>query len=119
MSIALALRYPALRATITEAGSERQRSWPATSPRRGSSMRTPSRARDTTASLPRASHNVANRQSRESRQGDGYTTGREKKRTYSLADDATFAWLPYRALELNPLEDLWRLLNAVVAVNWN
>jgi transposase len=29
----------------------------------------------------------------------------------------TIAWLPFRAPELNPLEDLWRLLKAVVAAN--
>ena len=29
----------------------------------------------------------------------------------------TIAWLPFRSPELNPLEDLWRLLKAVVAAN--
>jgi transposase len=29
----------------------------------------------------------------------------------------TIAWLPFRAPELNPCEDLWRLMKAVVAAN--
>ena len=29
----------------------------------------------------------------------------------------TIAWLPFRSPALNPLEDLWRLLKAVVAAN--
>jgi len=29
----------------------------------------------------------------------------------------TIAWLPFRSPELNPLEDLWRLLKAVIAAN--
>jgi transposase len=29
----------------------------------------------------------------------------------------TMAWLPFRAPELNPCEDLWRLMQAVVAAN--
>ena len=29
----------------------------------------------------------------------------------------TIAWLPFRSPELNPLEDLWRLLKGVVAAN--
>lgn len=29
----------------------------------------------------------------------------------------TIAWLPFRSPELNPLEDVWRLLKAVIAAN--
>lgn len=29
----------------------------------------------------------------------------------------TIAWLPFRAPELNPCEDLWRLMKSVVAAN--
>jgi transposase len=41
------------------------------------------------------------------------------KRVLAAAEAAqiTIAWLPFRAPELNPLEDLWRLLKAVVAAN--
>jgi hypothetical protein len=41
------------------------------------------------------------------------------KRVRAVAEAAhiTIAWLPFRAPELNPLEDLWRLLKAVVAAN--
>jgi transposase len=41
------------------------------------------------------------------------------KRVRAAADAAqiTIAWLPFRSPELNPLEDLWRLLKAVVAAN--
>jgi transposase len=35
----------------------------------------------------------------------------------AAAAHITIAWLPFRAPELNPLEDLWRLLKAVVAAN--
>ena len=33
------------------------------------------------------------------------------------AAPVTIAWLPFRSPELNPLEDLWRLLKAVVAAH--
>jgi transposase len=41
------------------------------------------------------------------------------KRVLAAADAAhvTIAWLPFRSPELTPLEDLWRLLTAVVAAN--
>jgi len=41
------------------------------------------------------------------------------KRVLAAAQAAqiTIAWLPFRSPELNPLEDLWRLLKAVVAAN--
>jgi len=41
------------------------------------------------------------------------------KRVRAAADHAqiTIAWLPFRSPELNPLEDLWRLLKAVIAAN--
>lgn len=41
------------------------------------------------------------------------------KRVLAAAHAAhiTIAWLPFRAPELNPLEDLWRLLKGVVAAN--
>jgi transposase len=41
------------------------------------------------------------------------------KRVLAAAEAAhiTIAWLPFRSPELNPLEDLWRLLKAVVAAN--
>lgn len=41
------------------------------------------------------------------------------KRVRAAAEAAqiTIAWLPFRSPELNPLEDLWRLLKAVVAAN--
>lgn len=41
------------------------------------------------------------------------------KRVLAAAAQAhiTIAWLPFRAPELNPLEDLWRRLKAVVAAN--
>jgi transposase len=41
------------------------------------------------------------------------------KRVLEAAQRAhiTIAWLPYRAPELNPCEDLWRLMKAVVAAN--
>lgn len=35
----------------------------------------------------------------------------------AAAAHVTIAWLPFRSPELNPLEDLWRLLKAVVAAN--
>jgi transposase len=35
----------------------------------------------------------------------------------AAAAHITIAWLPFRSPELNPLEDLWRLLKAVVAAN--
>jgi transposase len=37
----------------------------------------------------------------------------------AAAEDAhiSIAWLPFRSPELNPLEDLWRLLTVVVAAN--
>jgi len=35
----------------------------------------------------------------------------------AAAANVTIAWLPFRSPELNPLEDLWRLLKAVVAAN--
>ncbi len=41
------------------------------------------------------------------------------KRVLAAAEAAhiTIAWLPFRSPELNPLEDLWRLLKAAVAAN--
>lgn len=41
------------------------------------------------------------------------------KRVLAAAHEAhvTIAWLPFRSPELNPLEDLWRLLKAVIAAN--
>jgi transposase len=41
------------------------------------------------------------------------------KRVLAAAEAAhvTIAWLPFRSPELNPLEDLWRLLTAVIAAN--
>lgn len=41
------------------------------------------------------------------------------KRVQAAAQRAhvTIAWLPFRAAELNPCEDLWRLMKAVVAAN--
>jgi transposase len=41
------------------------------------------------------------------------------KRVLQAAQQAhiTIAWLPFRAPELNPCEDLWRLMKAVVAAN--
>lgn len=41
------------------------------------------------------------------------------KRVLEAAQRAniTIAWLPFRAPELNPCEDLWRLMKAVVAAN--
>lgn len=41
------------------------------------------------------------------------------KRVREAAEKAqiTIAWLPFRSPELNPLEDLWRLLKAAVAAN--
>lgn len=41
------------------------------------------------------------------------------KRVLEAAAQAhiTIAWLPFRAPELNPCEDLWRLMKAVVAAN--
>jgi transposase len=41
------------------------------------------------------------------------------KRVLGAAERAhiTIAWLPFRAPELNPCEDLWRLMKAVVAAN--
>ena len=41
------------------------------------------------------------------------------KRVRAVAEAAciTIAWLPFRSPELNPLEDLWRRLKAVVAAN--
>ena len=41
------------------------------------------------------------------------------KRVLEAAERAhiTIAWLPFRAPELNPCEDLWRLMKAVVAAN--
>lgn len=41
------------------------------------------------------------------------------KRVLAAAQEAriTIAWLPFRCPELNPLEDLWRRLKAVVAAN--
>ncbi len=41
------------------------------------------------------------------------------KRVLAAADAAhvTIAWLPFRSHELHPLEDLWRLLKAVIAAN--
>src|SRR5262249_7249801 len=41
------------------------------------------------------------------------------KRVRAAAEAAhiSIAWLPFRSPELNPLEDLWRLLKAVVAAN--
>jgi transposase len=41
------------------------------------------------------------------------------KRVLAAAQAAqvTSAWLPFRSPELNPLEDLWRLLKAVIAAN--
>ena len=41
------------------------------------------------------------------------------KRVLAMAAAAQIiiAWLPFRSPELNPLEDLWRLLKAVVAAN--
>jgi transposase len=41
------------------------------------------------------------------------------KRVHAAAEQAqvTLAWLPFRSPELNPLEDLWRLLKAVIAAN--
>jgi transposase len=41
------------------------------------------------------------------------------KRELAAAEAAhvTIAWLPFRSPELNPLEDLWRLLKAVIAAN--
>jgi transposase len=35
----------------------------------------------------------------------------------AAAHHITIAWLPFRAPELNPCEDLWRLMKAVVAAN--
>jgi transposase len=35
----------------------------------------------------------------------------------AAAAHITSAWLPFRAPELNPVEELWRLLTAVVAAN--
>jgi len=35
----------------------------------------------------------------------------------AAAAHITIAWLPFRSPELNPMEDLWRLLKAVVAAN--
>jgi transposase len=35
----------------------------------------------------------------------------------AAAGQITIAWLPFRSPELNPLEDLWRCLKAVVAAN--
>jgi transposase len=35
----------------------------------------------------------------------------------AAAAHSTIAWLPFRSPELNPLEDLWRLLKRVVAAN--
>lgn len=41
------------------------------------------------------------------------------KRVLEAAERAhiTIAWLPFRSPELNPCEDLWRLMKAVVAAN--
>jgi transposase len=41
------------------------------------------------------------------------------KRVLAAAEAAhiTIAWLPFRAPELMPCEDLWRLVKAVVAAN--
>jgi transposase len=41
------------------------------------------------------------------------------RRARQAADDAgiELAWLPFRSPELNPCEDLWRRLKAVVAAN--
>lgn len=41
------------------------------------------------------------------------------KRVLEAAERAhiTIAWLPFRAPELNPCEDLWRLMKAVIAAN--
>ncbi len=41
------------------------------------------------------------------------------KRVAAAAEQAriALAWLPFRSPELNPLEDLWRLLKAVIAAN--
>ena len=41
------------------------------------------------------------------------------KRVLAAAEAAhiTIAWLPFRSPALNPLEDLWRLLTAVVAAH--
>jgi transposase len=41
------------------------------------------------------------------------------KRVLAAAEQAriTIAWLPFRSPELNPLEDIWRLLKAVIAAN--
>jgi transposase len=35
----------------------------------------------------------------------------------AAAARVTIAWLPFRSPELNPMEDLWRLLKAVIAAN--
>jgi len=41
------------------------------------------------------------------------------KRVLAAAEQVhiTIAWLPFRSPELNPLEDVWRLLKAVIAAN--
>jgi transposase len=41
------------------------------------------------------------------------------KRVLAAAQEAhvTIAWLPFRSPELNPMEDLWRRLKAVIAAN--